>query len=123
MEKTENMSTSNRTIDRRELIGPFDIIGDVHGCWDELTELLNDLDYRLTQNEQGEYDAYHPEGRTAVFVGDLTDRGPDSAAVLNLVINMVQNNAALCVMGNHDNKLFRTLLGNPTKQSPALHQP
>jgi protein phosphatase len=87
--------------------GPFDIIGDIHGCRDELLELLTILGY--APNAAGLMS--HPEGRRAVFLGDLCDRGPANVAVLRLVMDMVQNGDALCVPGNHDVKLLRKLSG------------
>ena len=99
--------------DRRELRGPFDFIGDVHGCLPELRELLGHLGYR--EGAAGLWTP--PPGRTAVFLGDLTDRGPDSAGTLRLVMAMVRAGAALCVRGNHDEKLARALEGR--KVSPA----
>jgi protein phosphatase len=87
---------------------PFDIIGDVHGCYDELAALFERLGYRWREEEQ---DFVHPEGRLPVFVGDLADRGPASLAVLTLVEGMAARDAALVVQGNHDNKLLRWLLG------------
>ncbi|MGM9322455.1 metallophosphoesterase [Deinococcus aquaticus] len=99
--------------DRRDLTGPFDVIGDVHGCLPELRDLLRDLGYVLSGGG-----ARHPQGRTAVFVGDLVDRGPDSLGVLNLVMGMVAGGAALCVPGNHDEKLCRALAGKAVK---AMH--
>ncbi|MFD4689353.1 polynucleotide kinase-phosphatase [Streptomyces sp. NPDC058463] len=88
--------------DLRHLTGPFDIIGDIHGCSSELESLLGKLGYT---------DGAHPEGRTAVFVGDLVDRGPDSPGVLRRVMSMVSAGNALCVPGNHENKLGRYLKG------------
>lgn len=99
--------------DRRELRGPFDFIGDVHGCLPELRDLLEQLGYHET--EAGTWTP--PPGRTAVFLGDLSDRGPDSAGTLRLVMAMVRAGAALCVRGNHDEKLARALGGR--KVSPA----
>ena len=62
--------------DHTDLRGPFDIIGDVHGCLDELVELLGELDYEVIRDEANRpVDAVHPQGRTVVFVGDLVDRG------------------------------------------------
>jgi protein phosphatase len=88
--------------------GPFDIIGDVHGCFDELTELLALLGY--TNN--GSAGAWsHPEKRKLVFLGDLVDRGPKIPEVMRLVMDRVQAGAALCVPGNHDVKLMRAILG------------
>lgn len=88
--------------DRSDLTGPFDLIGDVHGCRAELDTLLDGLGW------QG---VTHPEGRTAVFVGDLVDRGPDTPGVLRRVMAMVEAGTALCVSGNHEAKLVRALRG------------
>jgi predicted kinase len=91
--------------DKRELTGPFDIIGEVHGCREELEELLTALGYETTRDDQGTADgARHPQGRTAVFVGDLVDRGPDTPGVLRLAMGMVRDGDALCVPGNHENQ-------------------
>lgn len=98
---------------KKHLRGPFDFIGDVHGCLGELQELLVKLGYTVNGAE-----VTPPPGRTAVFVGDLVDRGPDSAGVLRLVMNMVRSGAALAVPGNHDEKLKRALDGKAVK---ALH--
>ncbi|MYR92508.1 MULTISPECIES: polynucleotide kinase-phosphatase [unclassified Streptomyces] len=97
--------------DLRHLTGPFDIIGDIHGCRSELDTLLGKLGYM---------DGAHPEGRTAVFVGDLVDRGPDSPGVLRRVMSMVASGNALCVPGNHENKLGRYLAGRKVQQTHGL---
>ncbi len=97
--------------------GPFDIIGDVHGCFDELTELLKELGYAITEME-GRYHVQPPEGRQAIFVGDLVDRGPNVLGVMKLVMGMVAEGTALCVPGNHDVKLVRKLRG---KQVQITH--
>ncbi len=96
---------SRRLCDRRDQRGPFDIIGDVHGCFDELVELLAALGWDVSTG--GRVTARHPQGRRAVFVGDLTDRGPRNVAVLELVMNMVDDGTAFMVSGNHDDKLRR----------------
>ena len=101
--------------DKRELTGPFDIIGDVHGCHAELVALLTKLGYAVTADN-----AVHPEGRTAVFVGDLVDRGPDSPGVLRLVMGMVRAGTALCVPGNHEQKLARKLNGRNVQLTHGL---
>ena len=101
--------------------GPFDIIGDVHGCHHELELLLQELGYVLTNDDAGP-NASHPEGRKAVFVGDLVDRGPGADRVLELVMNMTESGTAHCVLGNHEDKLIRTLKGNPTQMSHGLAQ-
>ncbi|MFI6287585.1 polynucleotide kinase-phosphatase [Streptomyces sp. NPDC051018] len=97
--------------DLRHLTGPFDIIGDVHGCSSELETLLTRLGYE---------DGVHPGGRTAVFVGDLVDRGPDSPGVLRRVMAMVASGDALCVPGNHENKLGRYLKGRNVQHTHGL---
>lgn len=97
--------------DLRHLTGPFDIIGDIHGCGSELETLLSTLGY---------VDGAHPEGRTAVFVGDLVDRGPDSPGVLRRVMGMVSAGNALCVPGNHENKLGRYLKGRSVQLTHGL---
>ncbi|MFD8555360.1 polynucleotide kinase-phosphatase, partial [Streptomyces fradiae] len=97
--------------DLRHLTGPFDIVGDIHGCSAELEALLAKLGY---------VDGRHPEGRTAVFVGDLVDRGPDSPGVLRRVMGMVESGDALCVPGNHENKLARWLAGRSVRHSHGL---
>jgi len=70
-------------VDRRSDSGPFDIIGDVHGCHDELVDLLGRLGYVI---EEGGQVARHPEGRKAIFLGDLVDRGPGVPSVLRLAM-------------------------------------
>lgn len=93
-------------VNRRDERGPFDIVGDVHGCLSELLALLAKLGYTLTQSEDG-WRADHPAGRKLVFVGDLCDRGPDTPGVYRLVMDAVQRGTAFCVLGNHDDKLLR----------------
>ncbi|MFI1847828.1 polynucleotide kinase-phosphatase [Streptomyces sp. NPDC020480] len=113
--------TERRYNDLRHLTGPFDIIGDIHGCRSELETLLGRLGYALDRDTLGRpVDATHPEGRTAVFVGDLVDRGPDSPGVLRLVMGMVASGAALCVPGNHENKLGRYLKGRNVQHTHGL---
>ncbi|MDQ2711050.1 MAG: polynucleotide kinase-phosphatase [Acidobacteriota bacterium] len=106
---------NNRKFDH----GPFDIIGDVHGCFDELIELLDRLGYRIAQ-DGGQYCVSAPEGRRAVFVGDLVDRGPKVVPVLRLVMTMTGSGAALCVPGNHDMKLVRKLRGKDVQLTHGL---
>jgi protein phosphatase len=107
--------------DRRADHGPFDIIGDVHGCREELETLLDLLGY--VPNERGSGSVReHPDGRRAIFVGDLVDRGPDSPGVLRLVMDMVTAGSALAVPGNHDMKLVRKLSGKDVKIAHGLAQ-
>jgi protein phosphatase len=102
--------------------GPFDIIGDIHGCFDELQELLTQLGYQVTPPASAEqpFLVQHPEGRKAVFLGDLVDRGPATPAVLHLVMNMVASGSALCIPGNHDVKLLRKLKGHDVKMAHGI---
>ncbi|MET9446563.1 polynucleotide kinase-phosphatase [Streptomyces cinerochromogenes] len=103
--------TEKRFNDLTHLTGPFDIVGDIHGCSAELEALLAKLGYT---------DGVHPEGRTAVFVGDLVDRGPDSPGVLRRVMSMVRSGNALCVPGNHENKYGRYLKGRKVQHTHGL---
>jgi protein phosphatase len=104
--------------------GPFDIIGDVHGCFDELVELLTQLGYSVEKQSNGSgslaYSVKPPEGRKAVFLGDLVDRGPKIPEVLRLAMSMVQGGTALCVPGNHDIKLMRKLRGKDVQITHGL---
>ncbi|MDR1573997.1 MAG: polynucleotide kinase-phosphatase [Clostridiales Family XIII bacterium] len=103
--------------DKKSETGPFDIIGDVHGCCDELCELLAKMGYSVTP---GQCAATPPEGRRAIFLGDLCDRGPENIKTLKLVMGMVRAGTALCVAGNHDAKLLKKLSGNDVKPTHGL---
>ncbi|WP_157215357.1 polynucleotide kinase-phosphatase [Flavisphingomonas formosensis] len=105
--------------DRREETGPFDIIGDIHGCATELETLLGELGYAVAWNGK-EVQVTPPEGRRAVFVGDLVDRGPRSPDVLRVAKHMVDSGTGLVVVGNHDDKLKRHLDGRNVKVSHGL---
>lgn len=103
--------------DRRAELGPFDIIGDVHGCCDELETLLERLGYvRVPIADAkpcwGDTTFEHPAGRRAVFLGDLVDRGPRVLDTVRLVRSMMERGTALCVPGNHEAKLLRYLRGS-----------
>ena len=101
--------------DRRDDSGPFDIIGDIHGCSDELVALLGRLGYDTASSP-----VTHPDGRRAIFVGDLVDRGPGVAEVLDIVMSMVHAGSALCVQGNHENKLRRALGGRNVQPTHGI---
>lgn len=103
--------------DRRSDRGPFDIIGDVHGCHAELVALLGELGYEVDGDGQT---VTPPPGRRAVFVGDYCDRGPDTPAVLRLVMSMANAGTAICLPGNHDVKLARKLKGRDVKIAHGL---
>ncbi|RUO89331.1 polynucleotide kinase-phosphatase [Corallococcus sp. AB018] len=104
--------------------GPFDIIGDIHGCREELEALLAKLGYQVRPRADGTpgVEVRPPEGRKAVFLGDLVDRGPDIPGVLRLVMDMVEAGTALCVPGNHEMKLLRKLRGSKVNVSHGMAQ-
>lgn len=110
--------------DKTDEHGPFDIIGDVHGCCDELEELLGKLGYQKSEAAQTNPLAgpvySHPDGRKAVFLGDIIDRGPRIVDTLKLVYSMVAHGYALCVPGNHDMKLLRKLRGKDVQITHGL---
>ncbi len=110
--------------DKRDEHGPFDVIGDVHGCCDELAQLLERLGYVATQpTDVGPLSGpvyAHPEGRKAVFLGDIVDRGPRILDSLRIVYNMAAAGHALCVPGNHDMKLVRKLGGKDVQITHGL---
>jgi protein phosphatase len=105
--------------DKREERGPFDIIGDVHGCYQELRALLMELGWAVSgTREQPEVVA--PPGRRAIFLGDLVDRGPDSPGVLRLVMHMHAQGLALVIPGNHEVKLKKALDGAAVRPTHGL---
>ncbi len=148
--------------DKKHIKDPFDIISDVHGCYDELVDILKKLGYTiknssensigdltgsknslenslnyLTNNKnisensigdltgsknssENSISVYHPDGRVAVFLGDLVDRGHDSPSVLKLVMSIVKNGVAYSVIGNHDVKLLDKLKGKNVNVSHGL---
>jgi len=111
--------------DRRDEHGPFDIIGDVHGCCDELEELLDRLGYGWREEpgaETYQRTYFHPQGRKAIFLGDLVDRGPRILDTVQLAMRMVRSGAALCVPGNHDARLVRKLNGRDVLVTHGLEQ-
>ncbi len=111
---------------RKHEHGPFDIIGDVHGCYDELVDLLTKLGWRVMQRggePEGACDVEPPADdplRKAIFLGDLVDRGPKTPAVLRLVMSLVEEGKALCIPGNHDVKLLRALRGRNVQLTHGL---
>jgi protein phosphatase len=113
-EVTREPLWNNRKFDH----GPFDVIGDVHGCQEELEALLAKLGY--ARDEAGVF--RHGQGRRAVFLGDLVDRGPNIPGVLRTVMTMEKAETALCVPGNHEMKLLRKLRGKDVKLTHGLAQ-
>lgn len=95
--------------------GALDIIGDIHGCGQELRLLLEKLGYHL---QDGCYS--HPEGRKVAFLGDFCDRGNENVNVLKIAMSMVKSGNALAVAGNHDAKLVKYLKGKSVQLTHGL---
>jgi hypothetical protein len=95
-------------------MNPFDVIGDIHGEFDKLIELLGHLGY---QDKAGAY--RHPD-RTAIFVGDLIDRGPKQLATVDLVRGMAEAGTAQCIMGNHEFNAIAWATPDPDKPGDFL---
>ncbi len=111
----------------KDQAGPFDIIGDIHGCADELLALLGKLgwerwDRAPSEPPWGVKSWRHPAGRRAIFLGDLVDRGPRILDTLRIVHNMMADGVALCVAGNHDDKLLRWLNGKQVQIKHGLER-
>jgi protein phosphatase len=106
--------------DLRHEAGPFDVVGDVHGCRAELEALLGELGYAISRDDSGRAVGAHRDDRRAIFVGDLVDRGPDTPGVVRLVMGMVAAGDAFCVPGNHEHKLLRALRGRDVQVTHGL---
>jgi protein phosphatase len=104
---------------KRDVEGPFDIIGDIHGCFDELVLLLTQLGYAVAPDTLV---VTPPENRRLIFLGDLVDRGPKTPQVLKLVMQMVAAKNAFCVPGNHDVKLMKALRGKKVQITYGLQE-
>ncbi|QTA86865.1 AAA family ATPase [Desulfonema magnum] len=105
--------------------GPFDIIGDIHGCFDELMILIKKLGYEIRENRSSgkeEFTVTHPRGRKVIFLGDLVDRGPRIVPVLHLAMLMTKTGSAFCVPGNHEDRLMRKFSGKHVIVSHGLEQ-
>jgi protein phosphatase len=111
--------------DKRNDHGPFDIIGDVHGCATELEELLTALGYAVAWGETlGEraVTVTPPAGRKAVFLGDLVDRGPNAPDCLRIAMSMTAAGTGYCIQGNHERKFSRWLAGRKVTIAHGLQQ-
>ncbi len=104
---------------RRDVHCPFYIDGDVHGCLDELLELMAALGYEVDRQDAA-FSVVPPDGRKLIFVGDLVDRGPSTPDVLRLAMTMVDAGQAFCVPGNHDMKLMKALKGRDVQLTHGL---
>lgn len=105
--------------------GPFDFIGDVHGCYQELIALLDKLGYVVSDtiiNGSIHKKYFHPQKRKLVFLGDMVDRGPASDKVMELILELSNQNMAYAVLGNHDEKFLRYLKGNPVTVNSGLEK-
>jgi protein phosphatase len=114
------VSTADGRIDRRDDPGPFDIVGDVHGCADELEALLTKLGYGVLWHGDGlrTVTVTPPAGRKAIFAGDLVGRGPNAPDVLRIAMSMTAAGAACVVNGNNERNLLRRLTG----RKPAVNR-
>lgn len=92
----------------------YDIIGDIHGHYDKLVDLLRKLGYRESA------EAWHHPERIAIFVGDLIDRGPEQVATVMLVRRMVDAGTAKCIMGNHEFNAIAWTKPDPLKPGEFL---
>lgn len=110
--------------DCRRLSGPFDIVGDVHGCHGELRALLRRMGYNVPENvsQITAEKVSAPAGRTLIFVGDFVDRGDNSMTALKIVMALVEAGHALGVRGNHDDKLLRWFKGNKVSVTHGLQE-
>lgn len=125
VEAVEEIQRHRLPVDFRDESGPFDIIGDIHGCAGELETLLEKLGYDLRAHGAAghrSYDVRPPSGRRLIFVGDLVDRGPRSPDVLRLAAGMIEAGTAFCVIGNHEFRLQRRLAGENVKATYGLQQ-
>jgi len=93
---------------------PVDVFGDVHGQYDKLVALLSHLGYASSAGVWR-----HPV-RTAVFVGDLIDRGPKQVETVELVRAMVQAGTARCILGNHEFNAIAWVTRDPHRPNRYL---
>lgn len=94
----------------------YDIIGDIHGRATLLEMLLKKLGYHRSLNG-----TFVSRNRTAVFIGDLIDRGPEQLETVKIVRRMCDEGMAQCIMGNHEYNAVRyaTAIANPEAEVPS----
>lgn len=120
-DQVESVSVERHRLwcDRRDERGPFDLVGDVHGCHRELLELVARLGYPV--DDTGRVGP-HPEGRRLVLLGDLVDRGPAIADTLRTAMQITDDGIGFSVLGNHEDKVRRALAGRDVRVSGGLAQ-
>lgn len=98
----------------------YDVIGDIHGQSGKLEALLRRLGY--VERAEG---WVPPQGRQAIFLGDLIDRGPGQVKTVNIVRSMVDAGHARSVMGNHEFNAIGYVTPNPKAPGQFLrrHKP
>lgn len=109
--------------DLRDIGGPFDIIGDIHGMTDELEALLTKLGWSFSWSGEGEdrsVSLSHPEGRKIVFVGDAVDRGPRSLDALRFMRSAIESGHGYAVASNHDARISRWLRGQSVSEGGGI---
>jgi len=105
--------------------GRVDVVGDIHGCFDELVILASRLGYIVGPYDPVSEDPIkvsHPEGRKMLLLGDLVDRGPHNRDVLRFAMGLVHYGAGDLVLGNHDAKFARALDGANVTRNNGLHE-
>ena len=108
IKETENLEfirRSNPIV--KDIENGIDIIGDIHGCYEEMILVLEKLGYH--QNQEGLY--LHPEGRKFVSIGDIMSRGPQSLKTMLFFYEHVSKNLAYMIDSNHGWKIARWLDG------------
>jgi predicted kinase/adenylate kinase family enzyme len=84
----------------------IDVVGDVHGLYDETVALLKKSGWNLINDRF----VHSDKERKVLFLGDVIDRGPKSIELLELIKNTVKAGDGLFIMGNHEEKLLQTVV-------------
>jgi protein phosphatase len=115
------LSTPHPRIHRRYDVEQCDVIGDVHGCYDELADLLVELGHEDLLDPDIS-PAREGEKPRVVFVGDIVDRGDKIVQALRLVHRLCVRGHALTVVGNHDDRFLRWLCGRKVEIRHGLEE-